>query len=249
MVPADSAKLSQGSHAQFDQTQWSLVLAAVGGLSPHGEEALTQLCRIYWYPLYAFIRRRGHSPHEAQDLTQSFFAHVFENDALQSVDRTHGKFRSFLLAALTNFLNNEWHRQRTLKRGGNYELISWNAVTAEEQYRHEPTDDTAPEKVFDRRWAFIVLEQVAAKLKREYDASGKGPVFNTLHPFLSTEPDAGVYVDAAETLNTSENTLRVALHRLRRRFGEILRKEIGQTVSGPREVDDEIRHLFAVLGE
>lgn len=247
--PVHNPEALPDTGALFVETQWSLVLAAVDGLSARGEEALAQLCRTYWYPLHAFVRRRGHAPHEAQDLTQSFFAQVFENRTFQNVDRTQGRFRSLLLAALTNFLNNEWHKQRTLKRGGGCQLVSWDAVTAEEHYRHEPADHITPEKLFERRWAFIILERVAANLKREYTASDKGAVFDALHPFLSAEPGPGAYADAAATLGTSESALRVALHRLRRRFGEMLRREIGRTVSSPAEVDDEIRHLFAAVGE
>lgn len=208
--------------------------------------ALEKLCRQYWYPIYAFVRRRGSDRHEAEDLTQAFFAHLLDKDTLKKVDRRKGKFRTFLLASLTNFLTNEWDKRQTLKRGGEYQIMSLHEV-AEEMYGREPVAERAPENLFDRRWALLVAETVLAQLKSEYAAQNKSNVFTQLEPGLTGELDAGWYQARAAALNMSEGAVRVALHRLRRRFGELLRAEIGQTVTNAREVDEEIRHLFASM--
>jgi RNA polymerase sigma-70 factor (ECF subfamily) len=235
------------SHAQFTGTHWSLVLAARQWPSPEAQGALAKLCQAYWYPLYAFVRRRGHAPDEAQDFTQEFFRLLLANGALQSVDRAKGRFRTFLLAALTNFLANETDRRRARKRGGDSEVISLDSATAEERYALEPAQAASPEAVFDRRWAFAVVERVLGRLQAEYTTAGKGAVFSALQGQLTGEAPTGATAEAAATLNLSEGAVRVALHRLRRRFGELLRHEIAQTVARPEDVDEEIRHLFAVI--
>lgn len=209
--------------------------------------ALEELCVRYWYPVYAFTRRRGSGPHEAKDLTQAFFAYLLENETLKKVDRQKGKFRSFLLAAATNFLTNEWDKGQSLKRGGQHQIISLDDVEAEELYRQEPSAALTPESLYDRRWAFTLLNEVLARLKEEYFGANKGELFAKLQPGLVDEVDSGLYASWAVSLNMSEGAVRVAAHRLRRRFGELLRSEIASTVATPAEVDEEIRHLFAAI--
>jgi RNA polymerase sigma-70 factor (ECF subfamily) len=223
------------------------VLAARTSGSSLAREALEQLCRAYWYPLYAFVRRRGVGPHEAEDLTQAFFAHLLETEALKTVAREKGRFRSFLLSALTNFLNNEWDKQRTLKRGGQCQLISWDDVQAEELYRREPVDRVTPERLFERRWAVTMVDQVLSRLKQEYRTKGKLDLFEMLQPHLTQEATPGFYAAAAARLTMTDGAVKVALHRLRRRFGELLRSQIAHTVASPEQVDEEIRYLFAVI--
>jgi RNA polymerase sigma-70 factor (ECF subfamily) len=208
--------------------------------------ALERLCTRYWYPVYVFIRRRGSEHHAAEDLTQAFFTHLLEKETLKKVDRQKGKFRSFLLTAATNFLTNEWDKRQTLKRGGQNQIISLDD-TAEELYSHEPVELLTPEKLFERRWAFTLMNQVLARLKEEYIATDKAELFAQLEPGLTDGVNPGLYADWAAALDMSEGAVRVAVHRLRRRFGELLRSEIAHTVATPAEVDEEIRHLFAAI--
>ena len=230
----------------FDQTQWSMVLAAADRLSPDAKDALAQLCRIYWPPIYAFIRRHGHSAHEAQDLTQDFFLHLLEKDGLRNVAPELGRFRSFLMASATNFLTNQWHREQAERRGGQFKLVSFEEFAAKEA--QQLIGQSTPETTFDRLWALTILERAGDRLKREYAGAGKGALYEQLYRHLTIEPPSGATADAAKLLQMSEGALRVALHRLRRRFGELLRQEIAQTVSSPTEVEEELRALFAATG-
>ena len=233
----------------FATTHWSVVLnAGGGGDSLRTATALEQLCRTYWYPLYAYVRRRGHDTQEAQDLTQEFFARLLQSRALQGVNRERGRFRAFLLASLNHFLANEWHRARTLKRGGGMALISFDAATAEERYRLEPVDESTPEKIYERRWALALLDQVLIRLRDECVANGKGELFEQLRPWLSAARGAFSYEKISAKTGLSEAAARQAVHRLRQRYRELLRTEIAQTVSSPQEIDDEVRHLFSVFG-
>jgi RNA polymerase sigma-70 factor (ECF subfamily) len=236
-----------GKNPDFTTTNWSVVLEAGRTDYVRAAKALEQLCVRYWYPVYAFIRRRGSDPHEAKDLAQEFFTHLLKNESLKKVDRQKGKFRSFLLAAATNFLANEWDKERSLKRGGQHQIISLDDAEAEELYRHEPAAELTPENLYDRRWAFTLLNAVLARLKQEYSAANKEELFAKLRPGLVDEVNPGVYAAWAGSLNMSEGAVRVAVHRLRRRFGELLRGEIARTVTTPAEVDEEIRHLFAAI--
>ncbi len=242
-----STGASECASPGFTTTHWSVVLTAGQSDLTGAAAALEQLCRVYWYPIYAFVRRRGADWPEAQDLTQAFFAHLFEHETLRKVDRQKGKFRTFLLAALTNFLANQWDRRRTLKRGGRCQIISLDEAAAEARYRHEPVEPRTPEKLFERRWAIALVEQVLARLKQEYAAAGKVDVFAALEPGLTEEAAPGGYAAGAARLGLSEGAARVAMHRLRRRFGELLRGEIAHTVASPAEVDEEIRQLFAAI--
>jgi len=236
-----------GRDAAFSTTHWSVVLSAGGANSLSSNQALEVLCRTYWYPLYAFVRRRGCSPPEAEDLTQGFFCHLFETEALRSVDRDKGKFRSFLLVTLTNFLNNEYRKSQAQKRGGQSPLESWDQLRAEERYRHEPLDNVTPETLFERRWAFTLVEEALAHLRQEYQGGDRLGVFEELLPLLVEELEPGALSTAAGRLKMNEGAVKVALHRLRRRFGEYLRREVASTVASPEQVEDEIRHLFSVL--
>lgn len=243
----DDSRFSAEKAGAFSTTHWSVVLGAARNDPASATAALERLCRIYWPPIYAFIRRRGSGPHDAEDLTQAFFAFVLENEFLKKVDRSKGKFRTFLLASLTNFLNNEWDKRQTLKRGGQHQIISLDEAAAEGLYLREPEESLTPEKLFERRWARALIEQVLARLKQEYAAGGKVDLFARLEPALTGDVAAGAYAQWAAALNMTEGAVKVALHRLRRRFGEVLRSEIAHTVSSPEEIDEEIRHLFAAI--
>jgi len=229
--------------ARFETTHWSVVLRAGQG----AEEALAKLCRIYWLPLYAYTRRRGHAVHEAQDLTQTFFAHLLENRGLTSVAPSKGRFRSFLLVSLKHFLDNEWHKTHALKRGGAHVFVSWDELNAEDRESFEPSDHVTPERIFNRRWALMLLERVMNQLRNECIAARKGELFEKLKDYLTGDKAGKPYQEIAAELNMSEGALKVTVHRLRRRFGELVRAQVERTVANPEEIDDEIRELFAAL--
>jgi RNA polymerase sigma factor (sigma-70 family) len=237
----------ENRHGAFSTTHWSMVLTAGNGNLAGATSALEQLCGKYWYPIYAFVRRRGSNVHEAEDLTQAFFAHLLEKETLKQVDRQKGKFRTFLLASLTNFLNNDWRKTQTLKRGGQHQIISLDETVAENRYQLEAADLAAPEILFERRWALTLLEQVFTRLKQEYTASKKAGLFIQLESLITGEITVGQYAELSLALGMKEEAVRVALSRARRRFGELLRHEIAQTVASPTDVEDEIRHLFAAI--
>lgn len=234
--------------AGFAATRWTLVLAAAHGhLSPRAADAMGQLCRIYWYPLYAYARRRGHDVHEAEDLTQEFFARLLAKDFLADVRREKGKFRAFLLAAMKHFLANEWDRAQAQKRGGGRRIIPLDTLDAESRYRREPSHDLTAEKLFERQWALSVLDQALARLQADFVAEGKPSFFATLKQFLTTARQSGGYAAAAVELKMTEAAVKVAVHRLRRRYRQLLRDEVAQTVEGPDEIDDEISYLLRCL--
>lgn len=241
-----SPRQSEGSAtggARFETTHWSVVLKAGQG----AEEALAKLCRIYWLPLYAYTRRRGHAVHEAQDLTQTFFAHLLENHALTGVAPSKGRFRSFLLVSLKHFLDNEWHKAHALKRGGQHVFVSWDELNAEDRELLEPCHHLTPENIFNRRWALMLLERVMNQLRNECIAARKGELFDKLKDYLTGDNAGKPYHELAAELSMSEGALKVTVHRLRRRFGELVRAQVERTVASPDEVDDEIRQLFAAL--
>lgn len=247
MVSSDSTDNSAArTAAQFATTHWSVVLAAEHVDSALVAEALEKLCRTYWYPLYASVRRRGYGPEDAQDLTQGFLARLLAMHALRDVSPAKGRFRSFLLASLNHFLANEWDKGRTLKRGGGQTIISLDA--AETRYRAEPRDTFSPDRVFERHWALTLLAQVAARLGEDYHLAGKGPLFETLQVYLAGEKEAPPYREIAGQMGMNLDAVKKAVERLRRRYGELLREEIAHTVSDPAEVDEEIRYLRTVLG-
>jgi RNA polymerase sigma factor (sigma-70 family) len=244
---ATESGFPEGS-GQFRSTHWSVVLAAADSQCPQTAQALEKLCRTYWYPLYAHVRRQGFDAHEAQDLTQAFFAHLLEKKGLGRVDPVRGKFRSFLLASLNNFLNNERDKALRIKRGGGAQFIYLDAGPAEDRYLAEPAHDEGPEKIFERRWANAVVEQVARNLTAEFVAAGLAQRIEVLQGFLLGEPRDVSYEEAARRLGLSVSAVTSAINRARQRFRELFREEISSTVSTPDEVDGEIRHLLNALG-
>lgn len=239
---------TQTRAGQFTSTHWSVVLLAGQRATPQGDEALAKLCQTYWYPLYAYVRRQGVEPHDAQDLTQEFFARLLAKNYLGQVRREKGKFRSFLLASLKHFLANEWDRARAQKRGGGKTIVSLDDPSVETRYGLEPADVLTAEKIYERRWALTLLDQVLAGLRDEYARSGRAGVFEQLKEFLTGGKGSVSYAEVAERLRMTEGAVKVAVHRLRRRYRELLRAEVAHTVASPGEIDDEIRHLFAALG-
>ena len=224
-------------------------MASVHDQSQTGRAALAALCQIYWYPLYAFARRRGHSPHDAQDLTQGFCLHVLEHRALSQVDRLKGKFRSFLLASFQNYLSVEAKRAHALKRGGKCQLISLDQETAEHCYRLEPANNLTAEKVFEARWALALLDHAMAVLRQEYVTRGKESVFDTLKVFVGiveSRPEAS-YEEAAKALDIGVGTVKTLIHRLRKKYLAVVRQEVARTVSNPAEIGKEIRALCDAL--
>ncbi len=231
----------------FATTRWSVVLAAGDENTPGAREALARLCDIYWYPLYAFVRRWGHTADDAQDLTQEFFTRLLEKHYLGDVRPERGRFRSFLLASLKHFLLNERDRVLAQKRGGGQRPVPLEGETAEGRYLREPCEPSTPETIFERRWALTLLDRVLARLQDEYAASGRERLFEALRGTLTGETDAPRYAQLAARLEMTEGAVKVAVHRLRRRFGALLREEIADTVAEPGEIDDEIRYLFKAL--
>jgi RNA polymerase sigma-70 factor (ECF subfamily) len=231
---------------RFASTHWSIVLQARDPASPQATEALASLCRGYWYPLYVFIRRQVGSADRAEELTQEFFARLLEKDFLASADQSRGRFRSFLLACCKHFLANQHDADRAQKRGGGRALFSLD-LQAGQRYDLEPARDLSPEKLFERRWALTLLEQVLEQLGREYRQDGKGELYDRLRNVLVGDPDAAPYASIGETLGMTEAAVKKAAERLRRRYRDILREQIAQTVETPEQIDDEIRALFAAL--
>ncbi len=232
----------------FQTTHWSLVLAASQADSPQAQAALSQLCRLYWYPVYAFLRRRGHKPDAAKDLTQELFYRLIEKRSLEVVDREKGRFRSFLLACVQNLLAKQWEKEHTLKRGGQYSFVPLDEVWAETRYSAEPADPMSPEKLFERRWALTLLDQAMEQLQREYANAGKNAQFEALQVFLSGAKESPAsYAEIGAQLNLGENAARQAAYRMRGRFGELLRMQVAQTVAGPAELEAELTHLRTVL--
>jgi RNA polymerase sigma-70 factor (ECF subfamily) len=231
----------------FVTTHWSVVAAAGQEPSPTARAALELLAQTYWYPLYAYVRRKGHDEHAAKDLTQEFFARLFARNDFARLDRERGKFRAFLLASLNHFLAKEWRDQHTLKRGGGQTVLSLDAA-AEGWYLQEPVTEETPEKLYDRRWAMTILELAATHLRDEYGAAGKAEQFSVLRAFLSETAAAHGYEQAAAQLQWGTGAIATAVHRLRQRYRELVRQEIAQTVTTPLEVEEEMRHLLTVLG-
>lgn len=232
----------------FCTTRWTVVMAAGRQPSPQADAALDALCRTYWYPLYAYVRRRGCSREDAEDLTQGFFAKLLARNDLAGLSNEKGKFRAFLLAAIKHFLANEWDRARARKRGGGVATLSLDWQDAETRYCVEPVDDLTPDKLFDRAWGVTLLERVILRLRDEQAAAGHARLFASLRPFLAFGTGAIPYAEAAAQLGLTEGAVRVATHRLRRRYRELLRHEISQTLADPSGLDDELRALFAAFG-
>jgi RNA polymerase sigma factor (sigma-70 family) len=237
--------------AHFVTTRWSVVLRAGQAGTPEAGAALDKLCGAYWFPLYAFARREGCGPEEAQDLTQEFFCRLLARNSLQSADPARGRFRSFLLTAFKNLMANEWKRAHRQKRGGGAEAFSLDQMDAEERYCVEPVDNLTPEKVFERRWAEALLARVLARLEAECDGSGpeRARRFEVLKVFLLEDKGTLPLAAAAERLGLSLVATKGLVHRLRQRYRDLFREEIAHTVAAPEEVEDEIRHLFRALAD
>lgn len=233
--------------AEFSTTQWSQVLAARDGSDTQARKALADLCETYWYPLYVYVRRQGYDPGEAEDLTQAYFAALLEKEYLQNVDASKGRFRSFLLASLRHFLSHEWQKARTIKRGGSTTTVSLDREAAEARYALEPADEITLERIFERRWALTVLERTLDQLADQATKTGIGDRFETLKQFLTGSRPQMSYRQVASDLETTEEAVKGAVHRLRKAFGGLLRDEIAATVVHPEEIDDEVRHLLLVI--
>jgi len=232
--------------AAFTTTHWSVVLTAQGQ-SPAAQKALEKLCRAYWWPLYGFVRRQGYSPEEAQDLTQSFFALLLERKDLDAVRQEKGRLRSYLLTSLRNFLAKARRRELTLKRGEGRALVPLEELLAREAADLEPADTLSAERIYERRWALTLLEQVLARLGEEYRVAGSASLFEQLKQMLTDEPDRPSQAKIAEELSMNENAVKQASYRLRQRYRLLLREEIAHTVAVPGDVEDELRHFIAIL--
>jgi RNA polymerase sigma factor (sigma-70 family) len=231
----------------FATTHWTVVLTANANETTRARVALEKLCQTYWYPLYAYVRRRGHSPEDAQDLTQEFFARLLEYKWVERADRQRGRFRSFLLGMLNHFLADAWDRARAQKRGGGIKPVSLEVTNAETRYQLEPPDNLTAEKIYEKRWALTLLENVLVMLRQEYEAHGNGSLFAKLEGCLAKARAAVPYAELAVELQMNEGTLRMAVHRLRARYRQLLRSEIADTVLNETEVEEELRYLFRVL--
>ncbi len=237
------------NEAGFRSTRWSMVLLSARSKTPGSQAALAALCALYWYPLYAFVRRRGYNPEDAQDLTQGFFLHLLGHKVLSQVDPLKGKFRSFLLASIQNYLSKETDRARCLKRGGKAELVPLDADNVEDRYRLEPTDFLTAEKIFDARWALTLLDEAMSLLSAEYAAEGNMAILEALKPFLQPIDSATLpsYGQAGDQLGVSVGAVKMLIHRLRKRYTALLRAEVARTVSDPGEIDEEIHALCDAL--
>lgn len=242
-----SVKRADSDRASFAPTRWTVVLTVGRSDTTRARTALAELCRTYWYPLYAWVRRKGYAPQDAEDLTQAFFAWVLEKHFIEAADPAKGRFRSFLLTRLNHFLADEWDRLKAQKRGGGQRLIPLEGATAETRYQIEPVDVRSPDKLFEYRWAMTLLENVFERLRQEYEHESKGALFDELKGCLAQARAAVPYAEVAERVGLSEGALRVAVHRLRQRYRDLLRAEIAETVAGPEEVEEELRHLFSVV--
>lgn len=246
MALSDSCPPGVEGEREFRTTLWSVVLAARDGRPSQAAKALEHLCRNYWYPLYAYLRRTGRSPHDAQDLTQGFLASLIEKRDLAAVNPGRGKFRSFLLGTLKHYLSDERKKAHAQKRGGGQPVISIDEETAESRYRIEPVDDRTPETHFERQWGLQVLDRVMDRLQRRHEERGRADQFRALQPCLGGSRQSVSYAEIGARLQLSEGAVKVAVHRLRQEFGQLLREEIAQTVADEAEIDEEIRQLIRV---
>jgi len=231
----------------FNPTDWKVVMAAGSNDPCHGSAALEQICQTYWYPLYAYVRRRGYSPEDAQDLTQEFFRRFLESNSVSHARQERGRFRSFLLTSMQNFLADQWERGQAKKRGGGKKILAWDDLSPELRYKAEAQPGVAPERVYDERWAATVFEEALNRLRTRFVASGKSRQFEELKSFMSREPADGEYESIAARLGTTADAVAVAVHRLRKRYGELVREEIASTVSNPADIEDEMRHLLSLI--
>jgi RNA polymerase sigma factor (sigma-70 family) len=232
----------------FATTHWTVVLAAGKRHTPQSDRALEELCRTYWFPLYAYVRRRGHNKEDAEDSVQEFFARFLAKNYLAGLSAERGRFRAFLLASLKHFLINEWKKSQRLKRGGGEKILSLDWQTADTKFQVAATNEPSPDKVFDREWALALLAKVIERLQTECEADGKTKLFEQLKIFLTVGKGAWSHADAAKNLGMDETAVRVAVHRLRKRYRILLREEISQTLTDATDVDEEMRALFGAFG-
>jgi RNA polymerase sigma-70 factor (ECF subfamily) len=250
MAPDEpSPSQDQAGSGGFHTTHWSIVLRAGQSDAGLAKKALEDLCQRYWYPIYCFVRRRGYSPEDAQDLTQEFFSRLLASNGLASVDRSKGKFRSFLLASVSHLLANEWNRSQRQKRGGGSLHFSLDVAAAEGRFQLDPSDALTPETIYERRWAETVVDSVTRRLEAEFAEAGMGKRFDVLKVFLVADEEPASYAEAARRLEISDGAVRTAIYRMRQRYGELFRTEISKTVSGPQEMEEELRHFLAVLSD
>ncbi len=247
MPPSRIAEPQAAGRGRFATTQWSLVIAAGKRDSAEAEEALARLCASYWYPLFAFVRRQVQSGEEAEDLTQGFFARLIEKGDIGDADRSRGRFRTFLLTACQHFLLNERDRMLTLKRGGGRPALSIDLIAAEGRYQRALSHTETPERLYDRQWCLALLASVLDDLRAEYLTDGSEALFERLRAFLTMPDDAGTYAEAARELDMSMSAIKSAVHRLRRRYREALRRRVADTVESPHDVDDEMHFLLETL--
>jgi len=244
----NNANGEMAASQRFVTTHWSVVLQASNNDPSIAKAALAELFQAYWFPLYAYARRRGNDPDEAGDLTQEFFARLIEKTWLSGIKPCGGRFRSFLLTAFNRFLANEYHRQNAARRGGGYTIVSLDQVDAEERYLQEPYTNETPEKIFERRWALALLDQSLVRLNQEARAAGKERQFQSLQPFLSREPSRGEYDAVGVSLGLSASAVAAAVCRLRRQYRQMLRACVAETLDNPEELNEEMQHLMAALG-
>lgn len=247
MSEKNQRDLKPSNKPRFATTHWSVVLAAGKSSSPNQKQALETLCQGYWFPLYAYLRQRGYDSHQAEDYTQAFFARILDKHDLQTADPKYGKFRSFLLIRLKSFLSDERDRARAKKRGGGRKILSLGFQNAEDQYALEPAEQLSPERLFEKSWALTVLERTMNRLEKEMAEKNKKKLFEHLKVYLTTEKDVIPYRNTAKELKMPESSVRVAVHRLRRRYRKLLRDEIGQTIADENQIDEEMGHLFTAL--
>lgn len=248
LTPPPQPVLVDGAgDGRFVTTQWSVVLAAASSSTTESRQALALLCEKYWPPLYAYLRRQGHSPDDAQDLTQGFFASLLESDSLRNVHPDRGRFRSYLLAALKHHLSNERKHARAQKRGGGTLPFSLDCTREEGTLRFEPSDPSTPERLYERRWVLALLDSTLDTMARDAEVRGEQTLFEQLRPYLTHEEPSLPYADVAATLGMTEGAVKVAVHRLRKRFTTLLRAEIAQTLSDPENVDEEVQYLFSLF--
>lgn len=243
---SQGAQVAHFDPRRFDTTRWSLVVAAGDAANPQAREALESLCRIYWAPIYTYLRRRGYEGSQAEDLTQGFFLKLVEKSTIAHARAERGRFRTFLLTALKNYLADEHDKESTLTRGGGQTFVSFDAAGADAWLEREPSHDESPDRLYDRRWATEILDRAMVRLEASAAEAGGGARFEALRPFLSSGHDVA-YAEAGKRLGIGETAVRVAVHRLRRKFGELLRDEVAQTLVSPAEIDNELRELQRIL--
>lgn len=246
MLSPSPGKLSRyvPTGAQFQTTRWEMVRAA----GADSEAALEHLCRAYWAPIFAFVRRQGHDLHQAQDLTQEFFSRILSSGSIEGADEQKGRFRSFLLGALKHFLTNEWHRANTQKRGGGKVIFSIEQAAEEDGYSFDIPDADSPDRIFDRRWAETLIARVNVQLRKEYEAAEWGERFEAMKVYLLGDYGPVSYAETAAKLNLTESAVKSAIYKLRQRFGQLLRAEVAQTIANPEDSEDELEILLHALG-